>query len=183
MQRVLVMDQRSGNARCRQLPPRGFRLAPQPHAAVDGDAPLLRPGSSSRQRGAAVLVGVGARRVRGGDRRAAAPPHSDGARRSSDGPVSRRAFSLFNRCILAGIYLCHACSFPSSIGASWLGSTYVTPVRFPLQSVHLGWDLPMSRLFVSLFNRCILAGIYLCHACSYREIEDGDARAGGMAPR
>jgi hypothetical protein len=43
--------------------------------------------------------------------------------------MSRLFVSLFNRCILAGIYLCHACSFPSSIGASWLGSTYVTPVR------------------------------------------------------
>eukprot|EP01047_Picozoa_sp_COSAG01_P065464 COSAG01_NODE_8849_length_2638_cov_1.501772_1_plen_78_part_10 len=35
----------------------------------------------------------------------------------------------------------------------------------------------MSRAFPS-WKRSILAEIYLCHACSYHEIEVGNARAG-----
>jgi hypothetical protein len=36
---------------------------------------------------------------------------------------------------------------------------------------------PVSRVFPS-WNRCILTEIYLCHACSYHEIEDENARTG-----
>eukprot|EP01047_Picozoa_sp_COSAG01_P013693 COSAG01_NODE_650_length_14506_cov_24.157354_6_plen_114_part_00 len=35
----------------------------------------------------------------------------------------------------------------------------------------------VSRPFPS-WNRCILTEIYLCHACSYQEINDGNGRAG-----
>jgi hypothetical protein len=35
----------------------------------------------------------------------------------------------------------------------------------------------VSRAFPS-WNRSMLTEIYLCHACSYQEIEDGHARAG-----
>eukprot|EP01047_Picozoa_sp_COSAG01_P101012 COSAG01_NODE_30793_length_609_cov_1.443137_1_plen_61_part_10 len=35
----------------------------------------------------------------------------------------------------------------------------------------------MSRAFPS-WNRSIWTEIHLCHACSYHEIEDGDARTG-----
>eukprot|EP01047_Picozoa_sp_COSAG01_P027867 COSAG01_NODE_1854_length_9053_cov_2.566499_3_plen_422_part_00 len=38
----------------------------------------------------------------------------------------------------------------------------------------------MSRPFPS-WNRSILTEIYLCHACSYHEIEDGNGRAGLLA--
>eukprot|EP01047_Picozoa_sp_COSAG01_P045867 COSAG01_NODE_4258_length_5201_cov_4.634065_6_plen_143_part_00 len=38
----------------------------------------------------------------------------------------------------------------------------------------------MSRAFPS-WTRSILTEIYLCHACSYHEIEDGNARAGERA--
>jgi hypothetical protein len=38
----------------------------------------------------------------------------------------------------------------------------------------------VSRAFSS-WNRSILTEIYLCHACAYHEIEDGNARAGGGA--
>eukprot|EP01047_Picozoa_sp_COSAG01_P028144 COSAG01_NODE_1881_length_8990_cov_36.296142_3_plen_59_part_00 len=31
-------------------------------------------------------------------------------------------------------------------------------------------------------NGSILTEIYLCHACSYQEIEDGNARPGGAQP-
>eukprot|EP01047_Picozoa_sp_COSAG01_P051726 COSAG01_NODE_5367_length_4305_cov_60.283642_3_plen_148_part_00 len=37
----------------------------------------------------------------------------------------------------------------------------------------------VSRPFPSL-NRSILTEIHLCHACSYHEIEDGNARTGGQ---
>jgi hypothetical protein len=39
----------------------------------------------------------------------------------------------------------------------------------------------VSRAFPS-WNRSILTEIYLCHACSYHETEDGNARTGGAPP-
>jgi hypothetical protein len=38
----------------------------------------------------------------------------------------------------------------------------------------------VSRAFPS-WKRSILTEIYLCHACSYQEIEDGSARTGALA--
>jgi|EP01047_Picozoa_sp_COSAG01_P021296 hypothetical protein len=38
----------------------------------------------------------------------------------------------------------------------------------------------VSRAFPS-WNRSVLTDIYLCHSCSYHEIEAGNARTGGPA--
>jgi hypothetical protein len=47
--------------------------------------------------------------------------------------------------------------------------------RSPRSCMHV------SRAFPSC-NRSILTEIYLCHACSYQEIGDGNARTGGARP-
>jgi hypothetical protein len=54
------------------------------------------------------------------------------------------------------------------------------PLRVGPVRVHAGvvW---VSRAFPS-WNRSILTEIYLCHACSYHETEDGNAREGMATP-
>jgi hypothetical protein len=48
---------------------------------------------------------------------------------------------------------------------------------------HMRGNMTVSRAFPS-WNRSVLTEIYLCHACSYHEVEDGNARTGGQgSPR
>eukprot|EP01047_Picozoa_sp_COSAG01_P009519 COSAG01_NODE_392_length_17668_cov_5.382264_4_plen_95_part_00 len=47
--------------------------------------------------------------------------------------------------------------------------------NFPMSTMRVCVD---GEQGVPSWNRCILTEIYLCHACSDHEIEDGNARTG-----
>eukprot|EP01047_Picozoa_sp_COSAG01_P040868 COSAG01_NODE_3465_length_6056_cov_32.665268_4_plen_147_part_00 len=55
--------------------------------------------------------------------------------------------------------------------------TLTSIVQAELHDVGLTTPQIVSRAFSS-WKRSILSEIYLCHACSYQEIEDGNARTG-----
>ena len=75
-------------------------------------------------------------------------------------------------------------------GRAWRGDDDTTTQDLTLKmstdggaawsTVHLVQRGCVSRPFPS-WNRSILTDIYLCHACSYHEIEDGNGAPGGWA--
>jgi hypothetical protein len=89
---------------------------------------------------------------------------------------------------LTEIYLCHACSCQEIWRAETAGQVLATDSAQVVASVGAyvtrtdAWECTEGRNFDCAENfgeRSILAEIYLCHACSCHEIEDGNARTGG----
>jgi hypothetical protein len=96
-------------------------------------------------------------------------------------------FPSWNRSTLTEIYLCHACSCQEVLRTETAGQAHNLSAAGVDAGNHCRCGLPAqlvtpeaSRPFPSR-NRSILTEIYLCHACSYHAIEDGNGRPGERA--
>jgi hypothetical protein len=74
-----------------------------------------------------------------------------------------------------------ACTQPFNLpeGARCYSDVVQSSVSAPSSTLPPPPPLRVSQAFPS-WNRSMLTEIYLCHACSYQAIEDGNARTGGV---